>query len=140
MRLTDLEPRFLRYETRIETQQRHKADGYMEQQGHIHTDECWEPWTGPVAYWTFVDTITEAQGIEFLCPKCFGSGGQHAVVCWSRSRGVPDDASPGPGRWTMEGTGYHDLTLNGDPPGNARSVLLMGGCAWHGFVTNGEVQ
>ena len=40
----------------------------------------------------------------------------------------------------MEGTGFADLTLNGDPPGNARSVLLTGdGCAWHGFVTGGEV-
>jgi hypothetical protein len=53
------------------------------------------------------------------------------------SRGVPDDAKPGPGRWSLVGTGFDDLTLDGD--GGSRSVLLLGGCAWHGFVTNGEV-
>jgi hypothetical protein len=89
-----------------------------------------------------VDTITEAQGLIFLCPKCFaankGPVGTHAVICWSRSRGVPDEAKPS-GRWTLDGTGMNDLTLNGDPPGSARSVLLKGGCAWHGHITNGEV-
>jgi hypothetical protein len=92
-----------------------------------------------------VDGIAEAQGVMFLCPKCFaangGKAGTHRVICWSRSRGIPDDADPKPGRWTLDGTGLHDLTLNGDPPGNARSVALIGGgCGWHGFITNGEVQ
>lgn len=105
MRLTDLEPEWRRYEQR---------------DGHI--------------YHVTVDTIAEAQGIEFLCPKCR----DHHVVCWSRTRGVPDDARPGPGRWTLEGTGFHDLTLNGDP--GARSIDLKGGCRWHGYITNGEVS
>lgn len=87
--------------------------------------------------------IAKAQGVMFLCPKCFqangGKRGTHRVVCWSRSRGVPDSAQPGPGRWTLDGTGLKDLTLNGDPPGNARSVQLIGGCAWHGHITNAEV-
>lgn len=97
-----------------------------------------------------VDTIAEAQGIWFLCPKCFdkngGRQGTHGVICWSRSRGVPDSAVPGPGRWKIEGTGYDDLTVNADPPSTARSVALKGNCwpgeggaGWHGFVTNGEV-
>lgn len=123
MKLTDLEPRFLRWERR----------------------ELGAPTDSPRAtevIWHHVDSLAEAQGILFLCPKCFvangGRVGTHSVVCWSRSRGVPDDATPGPGRWTLEGTGFHDLTLNGD--GGSRSVLLTGGgCAWHGFVTNGEV-
>lgn len=89
-----------------------------------------------------VATIGEAQGVEFLCPKCFaangGSVGTHSVMCWSRSRGVPEDANPGPGRWKLDGTGIDDLTLNADPPSRARSVALKGGCSWHGFVTNGE--
>lgn len=88
-----------------------------------------------------VKTIDEAQGVRFLCPKCFeknnGRKGTHSVVCWSRSRGVPDHAIPGPGRWLLVGTGLEDLTLDGD--GSSRSVLLIGGCAWHGFITNGEV-
>jgi hypothetical protein len=88
-----------------------------------------------------VETIAEAQGVFFLCPKCYqangGRVGTHRVICWSRSRGVPDSAAPGPGRWSLEGTSIADLTLGGDPPGNARSVQLLGGCAWHGFVTSG---
>lgn len=90
-----------------------------------------------------VATIAEAQGVEFLCPKCFekngGPVGTHVVVCWSRSRGTPDAASPGPGRWKISGTGFDDLTLDADPPSSARSVDLKGGCRWHGFVTNGQV-
>lgn len=114
MKLTELEPQFLRWEKR--------ADG---------------------AYLVPVDRIEQAQGIRFLCPKCVaangGKVGTHAVVCWSRSRGVPEEARPGPGRWALKGTGYRDLTLDADPPAQARSVQLLGGCGWHGFVTNGEV-
>lgn len=108
LKLADLEPQFLRYEER---------DGR--------------------AYHHFVETISEAQGVRFLCPKCFvkngGPRGTHGVICWSRSRGVPDAASPGPGRWKLDGTGLHDLTLNGDP--GSRSVDC--GC-WHGFITDGQ--
>ncbi len=114
MRLTELDPLFVRYEER-----------------------------GGRVYQVPVPTLAEAHGVRFLCPKCWtenkGSVGTHGVVCWSRSRGVPDHASPSPGRWTLDGTDMDDLTLNGDPPGAARSVLLTGGCGWHGFITNGEI-
>jgi len=77
-----------------------------------------------------------AQGIQFLCPACFvangGSYGTHAVRCWFRGHSVPDDEKPGPARWAMSGTGLADLTLT-------PSVLLLGGCGWHGFVTSGSV-
>lgn len=96
-------------------------------------------------YHVHVDSIGEAQGVQFLCPKCFaansGPVGTHLVMCWSRSRGIADDVMPGPGRWSMHGTGLDDLTLNADPPSEARSVLLTGeGCGWHGFVTNGSAE
>ena len=123
MKLIDLEPTFLRYEIRTERWTRHRADGIDEEI------------TGPRSYFVRVTTLAEAQGIKFRCPKC----GDHAVICWSRSRGTPDDATPGPGRWALVGTSLEDLTLNADPPSQARSVLLSGGCARHGFVTNGEV-
>lgn len=118
MKLTDLDARFIRYE---------------ERDGHVYIHE--------------VDTLDEAQGVRFLCPVCWqankGPVGTHSVMCWSRSRGVPETATPRPGRWKLDGTGLHDLTLNGDsatdPGGGARSVLLYSPCAWHGHVTNGEV-
>lgn len=91
-----------------------------------------------------VATLEEAHGIMFACPACFakngGLVGTHRVVCWSRSAGTPEAARPGPGRWKMDGTSLDDLTLNADPPGTARSVQLNGGCAWHGFVTNGSAE
>jgi hypothetical protein len=90
----------------------------------------------------FVGSIEDAQGIRFLCPKCFKSNdgivGTHSVICWSRTRGVPDDCVPGPGRWSLNGTGFDDLTLDGEDASN--SILLSGsGCGWHGFIKNGVV-
>lgn len=89
-----------------------------------------------------VKRIEDAQGVIFICPKCFaangGARGTHSIICWSRSRGVPDDIGPKPSRWKLDGTGIADLTLNADPPSTARSVQLNDGCNWHGFVTNGE--
>jgi len=91
----------------------------------------------------FVERIEEAQGVRFLCPKCYaangGPRGTHGVICWSSSRGVPDDAKPGPGRWKLVGTGINDLTLDCEP-GKSRSVLLTSGCGWHGFVTDGVAE
>ena len=90
-----------------------------------------------------VETIVEAQGVQFLCPKCYatngGPVGTHSVVCWSRAKGVSEEESPGPGRWSLHGTGLADLTLHGDAPGGggARSVLLTSGCGWHGFIDDG---
>lgn len=112
LKLTDLEPQFL-----------------------VYSEEDGGTFLRPV------DRIEDAQGVKFLCPKCFaangGPKGTHAVICWSRSRGTPDKAAPGPGRWRLKGRGYDDLTLKADAPSTARSVQLKGGCAWHGFITDG---
>ena len=92
--------------------------------------------------WREVPSLAEAHGIKFLCPKCYaangGPVGTHSVICWSADRGAPDAERPGPGRWALHGTGYSDLTLDGER-GKSRSVLLTGGCGWHGFITNGDV-
>ena len=143
MRLTALEPQFMRYEVRIEERSYAKAVGCLDQPAHTHTDACFEKQTGPCVHLPFVDRIEDAQGIKFLCPKCFtanhGPINTHGVICWSRSRGVPDDAKPYPGRWRLVGTSYEDLSLM-EEPGHTRSVQLTGeGCKWHGFVTDGEV-
>ncbi len=85
-----------------------------------------------------VDSLAEADGIRFLCPKCFvlngGRIGTHTVCCWFTGK-VSADVNPAPGRWNPSGSGYGDLTFV--PPG-AVSVQLLGGCNWHGFVTNGD--
>jgi len=89
-----------------------------------------------------VDTIGEAQGLMFVCPGCLQKNGGkregvHSIVIWSRSRGIPDDISPGPGRWTLHGTNLEDLTVQGDPVGTARSIQLS---CWHGFIDKGDAH
>ena len=88
------------------------------------------------------EAIDKAQGVMFLCPKCFiANGGQvstHMVVCWSRNRGAPDDATPLPGRWRIEGAGLHDLTLDAEPPEHRRSIQVGSPCNAHFNVTGGE--
>lgn len=138
MKLIELEPCFLRYEvisgwpTRIANDPLHFPEGGT----HIEFRDRVELHV--------VKTLAEAQGVEFLCPRCFvangGVGGTHIVICWSRSRGVPEDATPKPGRWVLEGTGLDDLTLNVEPPNTLRSVQLIGGgCKAHFNVINGDV-
>lgn len=85
----------------------------------------------------YIDDLTVAHGVDFLCPVCFransGPVGTHHVHCWFRDRGVLATIEP-VARWAVSGTGYADLTLS-------PSILLPSpeGCKWHGFVTNGEV-
>lgn len=84
-----------------------------------------------------VDTLVEADGVCFLCPKCFkqngGPVGTHSVICWAPS--VPQDTSPTPGRWEMHGAGLDDLTL----VAGSSSVALQGGCQAHFFVRAGAI-
>jgi hypothetical protein len=91
-------------------------------------------------YYVHVDSLPEADGVEFLCPKCFaannGNVGTHAVICWFVGK-VGEHVKPAPGRWNPSGTGYGDLTFV--PPG-AFSVLLTAGCGWHGFVAKGSAD
>ena len=113
-------------------------------------------------HYQYVDDIAGADGVMFLCPKCFGhnSGpvGTHQVLCWAPH--VPQTHFPRPGRWSLHGTGYSDLTLRA----GSSSVLLTSWCrhpeckgwhgwpegggppcaearcaGWHGFVNAGEV-
>lgn len=81
-------------------------------------------------------SLREAQGVMFLCPKCFaanaGPVGTHSVICWFRDRGVPADEPPLPGRWDVSGDSLANLTLS-------PSVHLTGaGCGWHGWVRGGD--
>ena len=86
-----------------------------------------------------VDAIGDADGIVFICPKCFADNGMkrpgvHSVICWDPS--VPQTTHLKPGRWAMLGTGFEDLTLRA----GSSSVLLTGGCNAHFFVENGQIR
>ena len=103
-----------------------------------------------------VETLAAAQGVMFQCPKCakgLEAGeengrrffrGAHYIVCWFRNpqrlAPVADNEIPGPGRWWAEGTSIDDLTFGHGTPPMAKSILLTGGCGWHGFVTNGDAH
>lgn len=87
----------------------------------------------------YVDTLTEADGVMFLCPACFvanglGAVGTHRVVCW-RPR-VPESEPPTPGRWEMVGTSYADLTLSAA----SSSIQITSGCMAHFSVERGEIR
>lgn len=88
-----------------------------------------------------VDSLNEADGLLFLCPKCFiknsGKVGTHSVLCWFMGK-VPDDLDPKPGRWTPEGTNLDNLSFV-PGSGKSHSVLLLSGCNWHGLITSGQV-
>lgn len=89
-------------------------------------------------YHVTVESIAEADGVRFLCPKCFAEHpdgvGVHSVLCW-RPR-VPADVDPKPGRWEFEGTGLDDLTLRA----GSSSILLIGGCNAHFFIEAGAIR
>ena len=90
--------------------------------------------------WAYAETLQAAEGVWFLCPKCFLANGKqrpgvHGVVCWSPK--VPKTFVPGPGRWKLVGTDIHDLSL----VASSSSVHLTSedGCRAHFYVHKGEI-
>ena len=82
-------------------------------------------------------TFQDCDGLFFLCPVCFknnnGPVGTHGVICWKPH--IPQTVAPTPGRWSQNGSGFHDLSL----VAGSSSVLLQGGCNAHFWITNGEI-
>lgn len=131
MKLVDLKPHFIKFEERTVTWTRVVGDPLTWKSG-----DPTEQVTGPKEYHINVDTFAEAQGMMYLCPKCLS----HCVLTWFAGRGVPDNAVPGPGRWSVTGSGFHDITLGPGPNnGGKPSVQLIGGCDAHFNVKNGDV-
>lgn len=131
LRLIDLEPTFVRHElgTADESHGRPTGDGNIQ-------------WGGfPVDVLAKVNSICEADGISFLCPKCFylnrGSDGTHRIQLFFAARNVPEHIGVGssgqPSRWDVRGNDFFDLTL-------APSILTPVGCRWHGFIEHGFVR
>jgi hypothetical protein len=153
MRLVDLSPQFIRYESVVETYSVIDGDpATWDERGRPTVEK-----TGPREHMVFVGSLAEAQGIFFLCPKCFQENraklppdvqgreaieaagvGVHSVQVTFANRGVPDDmgchnAKGQPTRWEVSGSGFEDLSTT-------PSILIESGCGWHGFITNGEVS
>lgn len=133
MRLRDLEARLTKYSEPISTWKRLKP-GIDPLRGNW-TDDDFEEVTGPKGVFTPVETLAEADGIWFLCPKCFATD-HHSV-----SVGFSGIATPGtyghnkagqPVLWNMSGTCIDDLVLT-------PSIQLEGGCNWHGFLGSNGV-
>lgn len=131
MKLTDLDPRLYRYNKVVRDVEVAVGDPLTWKSGDpTRTDK------GRVCYDSVpVQSIAEAQSVWFMCPKCFNDCG-HMIECTIAGRGVEDacgshNKAGKPTRWTITGTGFSDLSLS-------PSVLLEGGCNWHGFVTNGD--
>lgn len=143
MRLVpDLEARFIRHEVRVELRRFVKPEAIAERPDGPYTDDDICEKMGPAEYIPTVDTLAEADGVMFLCPKCYaengGPVGTHSVICWFVGK-VADQVDPKPGRWTPTGTDLHDLTFV-PSAGRSHSVLLTGACGWHGFVTRGDAS
>jgi hypothetical protein len=139
MKLTELEPQFIVYREKME-RGRFVKPGIDPARGNW-TDDDFEERDHMQQSYHHVDTLAEAQGIMFLCPICFvknaGSIGTHLCQVTFSGRGVLDHqgchgTEDKPTRWEVSGSGYEDLTTK-------PSIQLLGGCNWHGFITNGEV-
>ena len=82
-------------------------------------------------------SFAEADGLLFICPKSKAEGKDHYIqICFSGSA-VPDrlgkNKSGKTVRWSKSGTCLDDLSLQ-------PSIQEEDGCAWHGFVTNGDAK
>lgn len=86
--------------------------------------------------WEMIDEIAGADGVHFLCPRCFrangGEVGTHWMLCWFEDK-VPDDIAPGPGRWKPQGTTIDTLSF---VPGKKTCSVQVGNHL-HGTVTAG---
>lgn len=137
--LIQLKPQFIQYETNIETWTVVDGDPETWRARGMPTKSK----TGPRTTRRFVSNILEAQGILFLCPKCFmgneradRAAGCHQCEVTFANKGVADGQGTGnKGKsvyWNVSGNGFADLSTT-------PSILLIGGCGWHGYITNGVV-
>lgn len=155
MRLTELNPELVRYETRVEEHDVVDGDTATWRERGCPTRKV----TGPREYMIPCSLIDDAQGITFLCPKCFAENrdkippgtigqdavaglgvGVHSVQVTFSGRGALDsqgshNKSGEPSRWDATGDSFQKLTLK-------PSILVNEscGCGWHGFITDGRIE
>lgn len=102
----------------------------------------------PTGYHRQVE-IEGSQGVLFQCPRCaiglergeedgrrFIRGAHYIIVPFSNPRNAPlleSTFMPQMARWEMTGTSLENLTTR-------PSIQIIGGCAWHGYITNGDAH
>jgi hypothetical protein len=128
MKLRELEGRFTKYVERAVP-----PDQFVD--GVVHP-------SGIERSYHDVATLAEADGVWFLCPKCFaenhGPSGTHMHMIGFAGRCPPGSYTKGSKgedtRWIVmpSSTGLDDLSLT-------PSILAIGGCNWHGFVGSSGV-
>jgi hypothetical protein len=137
MLLTNLEPNFICYETKVEEYEVVDGDPQTWRERGCPTKKV----TGPREYKNFLPSISGAEGIIFLCPKCFieknGKVGVHSCEVTFKGQ-VADEVGThnkegNPVRWDVSGDKMENLTIN-------PSILLDGGCGWHGWIKDGQIE
>ena len=129
MKLKDLNPEWVRYETLVEAYSVVDGDSATWRERGCPTKEV----TGPREYTIPVGSFAEAQGVWFDCPK----GCDHRCEVSFEDRAVQPSQGThkengDPVRWKASGDSFDTLTTT-------PSIQLICGCAWHGFITNGVV-
>src|SRR5574341_1186539 len=69
-------------------------------------------------------------GVSFDCPD---GCGEHCFIPFENPLDGGPPIYPERVRWQRTGESFETLTL-------MPSILRMGGCRWHGFITNGEIR
>jgi hypothetical protein len=142
MRLRQLDGQFVRREVRREMVSRIRPEVWaVRKDGPWAKEDILEEMDDAVFIVT-VDRLDQADGVSFLCPKCFaancGPMGTHTVICWFTGK-VPDNAVPLPGRWNPSPSSRNLETLTFVPGAKSHSVALLSGCMAHFFVTDGGI-
>lgn len=151
MRITDLKAQLLRYELKTEDYDVVDPRFTWDSDKKQYLNSEGQDWhaagsptvskTGPRLYMHQVEALAEAQNLFIQCPKCTAAGEQyiHGVHVPFADRGAPDEAGPHsedgkPIRWNVSGTSsLADLTIT-------PSILIIGGCGWHGYITDGSAS
>lgn len=144
MKLRELGARLLRW--RSETTVERDEDGMYVFRDEAGEPEMWSP--GPTRdLFDTVETLAEAHGICFLCPKSFaengGAQGTHSVYVWFQGSPVPGHIGRNlkgeTVRWAASGIGLDDLVLTPSILEEDAGLAPEWRCSWHGFVGSNGV-
>ena len=130
MKLRELDPEWVRWEDRYLTAEEEKAEGvFSNRTDRRHT------------YIPVVQTLHEAQGIEFDCPKCRDPNRAHRIQVAFHGRGVLEhhgsrNKDGKPTRWhVVGGSSFDDLSLS-----PSIDCTPSDPNCWHGHITAGEAK